>query len=96
MQPWRMHGSIYTPFRSFRLPHLKIKHTLHLRFIHHHRCSLAAVTIQISTNTETTTIAATTPELREFEFPPALLPDVWVDPESTVTVTVGDVELPSQ
>lgn len=68
---------------------------MHLRFIHHHRCSLAAVTTKITTNTETTTIVAITSQLRESGLPPVFFPDRWVDPESMVTVIVGNVEFSS-
>ena len=72
-----------------------MRHALHLKFIHHHACNAAAVTTQITTNTETTAIAATTPEPNELEPPPSLLPDVWVC-LGMVTVMVGDAVLTSQ
>lgn len=85
--------AFYSPFWGFRLPHVTIRHTLHLRFIHHHRCNLTAVAAQITTNTETTAIAAVTPVLKGFEFTVLFVPDGSTFPEPIVKVIVGGAEL---
>lgn len=73
-----------------------IRHSLHLKFIHHHRCSLAAAAIQTTTNRETTAIAAVTPELKELEPPVLFFPDGSECPRFSVTVIVGGAELSSR
>lgn len=88
-------GKFHAPFSfgGFRFPHLTIRRTLHPGFLHDHTCSIAAVTTQITTNTETTAIPAVTPELKELGEPASLFPDESVCPGFIVTVIVGDVKL---